>query len=80
MLGRDHAVTAFERRSARPESAQHSAAAEMVSAAGGADALLSMYDSLIKMLAGRPLVRRVDVIVGDIVATVARVESAIAVS
>lgn len=80
MLGRDDAVAAFERRSAQPESEQHRDAAAAVSAAGGADALVAMYDSLVEMLAGRPLVRRVDVVVGDVAATVERVESAIAVS
>lgn len=80
MLGRDDAVTAFERRSAEAVSEQHRDAAEAVSAAGGVDALVAMYDMYVEMLALRPLARHVDVVVGDIAATVERVEAAIALS
>lgn len=61
-------------------SEQHRDAAEAVSAAGGVDALVAMYDMYVEMLALRPLARHVDVVAGDIAATVERVEAAIALS
>ncbi|MDP2289881.1 MAG: hypothetical protein Q8M22_01745 [Actinomycetota bacterium] len=80
LLDRDDAVAVFQRRSAQPASEQHRDAAEAVSAAGGVDALLAMYDMYVDMLELRPLARRVDVVVGDIAATVERVESAVALN
>lgn len=77
-MTRDDAVAAFNRRSELAATEQHRDAANTVQQAGGVAALDEMYDALIALWDRRPLVRRVHVVVGDVAATVARVEAAIA--
>ena len=77
MISRADAIEAFQQRSARPDTAQQRYAAEAVDQAGGIAALEMMYDNFVVMLEGRDEVRLVEVSIGDIDSTVARVESAI---
>lgn len=71
-------MSAFNRRSELAATEQHRDAANAVRDAGGVPALYEMYDALIALWDRRPLVRRVQVVVGDVAATVERVEAAIA--
>jgi predicted kinase len=75
LLSRSDAVEAFERRSSQPQSAQHRDAAEAVDAAGGTTALETMYDTFTEMVGNRSTALLVEVVIGDVDATVARVES-----
>lgn len=77
MLRRADAVAAFQRRTALAETPQHRDAAAAVAEAGGTSALEAMYDTYVEMLEHRPDARIVEVIVGDIAGTMARVESAV---
>ena len=77
MISCADAVTAFERRSARPETEAHRDAFEAVTEAGGVRALTTMHDTFMELMQGRQSARRVEVSIGDIDGTVARVESAI---
>ena len=80
MISRADAVAAFERRSAQPESAAHRDAFEAVTEAGGVGALAIMYDNFMDLMQGRESARRVEVSIGDIDGTVAKVEFAISAS
>ena len=71
------AVAAFDRRSARPESAAHRDAFEAVTEAGGVAALTAMHDNYMDLMQRRTSARRVEVTIDDIDGTVANVESAI---
>ena len=77
VLSRADAIAAFERRSARPDTAGHRDAAEAVEHAGGRVALATMYDDYMTLLESRRSALRVEVAVGDIDATVETVEAAI---
>jgi len=77
MIDRVDFIAAFERRSAEPESSAHRDAAEAVANAGGLSVLQAMYDDYVRLLQSRESAVRVGVEIGDVDATVARVESAI---
>ncbi len=74
MLDRRTAVEAFNERSKTPQTQSHVDARALVERAGSEDAIGAMYDAFTQMLHLRPNALRVQVEVGDIDGTLARIE------
>lgn len=75
--GRADTIDAFQRRSAAPENQQHRDAQRLVDQSGGREQIGELHDRLIEFLDIRPDARRVEIIRGDIEATLRLVEAAI---
>jgi predicted kinase len=78
IMDRAEAIKAFSERSAGSINQQHRDAQEMVERAGGVAALADMYDEFVRLIDSRFSVRRVEVLHGDVLGTLERVEQAIA--
>lgn len=78
MVDREEMLRAFAARSAAPENQQHLDAVELVRQSGGTESLVELHDRLMAFLDTRRSARMVDVTRGDVAATLALVESAIA--
>jgi predicted kinase len=78
VAGREETIRAFDDRSAAPDNQQHRDAQQLVEQSGGREGLGVMHDTLMDFLDSRPMVRRVDIIRGDIDSTLRLVETAIA--
>jgi predicted kinase len=77
VIGRDEAILAFERRSIAPAAAVHRDAAMLVERNGGRDEIERLYDAYVALLGRRSEAIRVEVTVGDVPGTLARIEAAI---
>lgn len=75
---RDDTIRAFESRSVAPENQQHRDAQRLVELSGGPGGVGEMHDALMHFLDSRPMVRRVEIVRGDVEATLALVDAAIA--
>jgi len=78
IVSRAETFRGFVARSALPETQSHRDAHDLVERSGGTDPVGALHDQLIEFLVTRPMVRRVDVIRGDVEASLRLVEAAIA--
>ena len=70
-------VERFRKATIKPRPLKERFAHEMVERSGGSEALGDLYDTFIRLVESRPTVKRIDVVRGDIPATLYRVELAL---
>ena len=76
MMRHAETLQTFAQRSASPDNQQHRDTAALVEQSGGENALGEMHDRLMELLATRPSVHRIEVVRGDVEATLRLIEIA----
>ena len=75
IVGREETLEAFASRSAEPQNQRHRDAHTALERLGGTRILGEWHDEFMQLLDGRPAVHRIDVVRGDVEATVRLLES-----